>query len=55
MSQVVDLKKYTKPENITHVMYCKQEIEQVFDCKVCGKLQVISGIVWHTKPVEDHD
>lgn len=55
MSKVVDLKKYTKDEDIRHVMYDRQEIEQVYICEVCGELQVISGTVWHTNPIEEHD
>jgi len=55
MSDIVSLKKYTKPEDIQHVMYYKQEIEQVFDCATCGELQVIGGIVWHIRPEEDHN
>ena len=55
MSEVINLKKYTKPEDITHVMYYKQEIEQIFYCEACGELQVIDGIVWHIKPKEDHN
>lgn len=55
MSDVVNLKKYTKPEDITHVMYDKQEIEQVYNCATCGELQVIGGVVWHTKPMGEHD
>lgn len=53
--KLISLKKYTKPEDIRHVMYYKQEIEHIFDCVVCGELQVIDGIVWHTKPSEDHN
>jgi len=55
MNDIVSLKKYTKPEDIQHVMYYKQEIEQIFDCTTCGELQVIDGIVWHIKPKEDHN
>jgi len=55
MSDLISLKKYTKPEDVRHVMYDKQEIEQVYNCAVCGDLQVVSGTVWHTKPIEEHE
>ena len=54
MSNVTTLKHYTKPEDVQHVMYNKQEVEQIYACPVCGDLQVISGTVWHTKPFEMH-
>lgn len=52
---IISLKKYTKDKDIQHVMYDKQEIEQIYVCEVCGNLQVISGTVWHTRPIEEHD
>ncbi len=55
MSELISLKKYTKLEDITHVMFDRQEIEQIYHCEICGDLQVTSGIVCHTKPMEDHD
>jgi hypothetical protein len=55
MSELICLKKYTNPENIEHVMYDRQEIEQIYHCKICGDLQVISGVVWHIKPMDEHD
>lgn len=55
MNDLISLKKYTKPEDITHVMYDKQEIEQIYHCEVCGDLQVIGGVVWHIKPIEEHN
>ena len=55
MSELISLKKYTKIEDINHVMHVKQEIEQLYHCEVCGDLQVISGTVWHIKPMEEHD
>lgn len=54
MSEIISLKKYTKPEEITHVMYDRQEIEQIYNCEVCGELQVIGGVVWHIKPIDEH-
>ena len=55
MNKVVSLKKYTPPDQIQHVTYRKQEIEQTFHCPTCGDLQVIDGIVWHIKSEEDHE
>lgn len=55
MSKVISLKNYTPPDEIQHVTYRKQEIEQMFHCSTCGDLQVIAGIVWHTKSEEDHE
>jgi hypothetical protein len=54
-NKVISLKKYTSPESIQHVMYRRQEIESVYKCPACGDLQVIGGVVVHTKAAEDHD
>jgi hypothetical protein len=53
-NKVVSLRTYTKPEDIKHVTHRKQDIEQTYDCKTCGQLQVIDGVCIHTKPEEDH-
>ena len=55
MNNVITLKHYTKQEDVQHVMYNRQEIEQIHVCPTCGELQVIDGIVWHIKPIEEHD
>ena len=54
MGDLVKLKHYTNNSDIQHVMYDKQEIENIYICEACGELQVISGVVWHTKPIEEH-
>lgn len=55
MNNVIKLKHYTHKDDIDHVMYNRQEIEQVYDCPTCGELQVIGGVVWHIRPIEEHD
>ena len=51
---VVSLKDYTPVDKIKHITYSKMDIEQTFECNVCGILQVIDGVCIHTKPDEDH-
>jgi len=55
MGDIVKLRRYTNDSDITHVMYKRQEIENIYICETCGELQVIDGIVWHIKPDEDHN
>jgi transcription elongation factor Elf1 len=54
-NNVVSLKNYTPEDEIKHVTYHKQEIEQIYNCPTCGELQVINGIVWHIKSEEEHE
>lgn len=54
MGDVIKLKHYTDSKDIKHVMYNKQEFEQIYLCETCGDLPVTGGSVWHTKPIEDH-
>lgn len=55
MGEVIALKQYVSDEDIKHVVYSRQEIEQLFHCPTCGDIQVIAGTAWHTRPIEDHE
>lgn len=54
-NNVIPLRRYTDSKDIQHVTFDRQEVEQLFNCPVCGDLQVVSGIVFHTKPNEYHE
>ncbi|MCK5602005.1 hypothetical protein KAR91_09055 [Candidatus Pacearchaeota archaeon] len=54
MGKITELRGYTKEADIQHVTFKAQERTQCFNCPVCGMLPVISGVVVHTEPDEDH-